>query len=475
LKKKRSGLPENGARRRVGTLAFFLLSASFFCPALSAPAQRSDSGLRIFTGTYKEQASGKILRIEIEDGKLTCRYADGAALVALHLLRAGPTDEFDIQEAAPARQTIAFQRDRMSKVNGLTFLGAAYVREAEPAPANASVTITSPAPFPGPPPVRLRPEFIGKTGDFGEKMGKDVLIILERDGKLYLHDSSGNQDVLNELAFTKRTDATSYTFATAENEGGWVMGFEQRGNAPVWEIATQFGPYERLTYSVPTGSGSINLVKPVHGLKEIRAAALTATPPEERGQFRKNDLVELATLDPAIRLDIRYATPNNFLGAAVYAQARAFLQRPAAEAMLRALSRLKPYGYGLLIYDGYRPWYVTKIFWDATPESGKIFVADPAQGSRHNRGCAVDLSLYDLKTNEPVEMTSLYDEMSPRAFPDYPGGTSLQRWRRDLLRWAMEAEGFTVYESEWWHFDYKDWHEYAIGNVPFEKLGVGQK
>src|SRR5258706_14031676 len=120
----------------------------------------------------------------------------------------------------------------------------------------------------------------------------------------------------------------------------------------------------------------------------MRASALAATPPEEKGPFRKNDLVEVARLDAGIRLDIRYATSNDFLGTPVYTQARAFLQRPAAEALVRALLHLKRFGYGLLIHDAYRPWYVTKIFWDATPNEGQIFVADPAQGSRHNRGCA---------------------------------------------------------------------------------------
>jgi len=214
------------------------------------------------------------------------------------------------------------------------------------------------------------------------------------------------------------------------------------------------------------------LITPVRPVSELRAEALVATPPKETGHFRKPELVELAPLDPAIHLDIRYATANDFLGAPVYSQARAFLERPAAEALLRVLQKLKPLGYGLLIHDAYRPWYVTKIFWDATPPEGKIFVADPAQGSRHNRGCAVDLTLYDLASGKPVEMAGTYDEMSPRSFPDYPGGTSLQRWHRDLLRRAMESQGFTVYEAEWWHFDYKDWKEYPILNVPFEKLGL---
>jgi zinc D-Ala-D-Ala dipeptidase len=216
------------------------------------------------------------------------------------------------------------------------------------------------------------------------------------------------------------------------------------------------------------------LIAPVHPVAELRAEALAASPPHEDGTFRKPELVELTSLDPAVHLDIRYATTNDFLGTPVYTQARAFMQRPAAEALVRALHKLQPLGYGLLIHDAYRPWYVTKIFWDATPPEGKIFVADPKEGSRHNRGCAVDLTLYDLASGKPIEMPGTYDEMSPRSFPDYPGGTSLQRWHRDLLRRAMESEGFTVYEHEWWHFDYKDWHEYPILNIKFEDLHSGQ-
>ena len=211
---------------------------------------------------------------------------------------------------------------------------------------------------------------------------------------------------------------------------------------------------------------------PLRRLDEIRKEALAVGPPHEEKTFRKAELVELSRMDPAIHLEIRYATTNNFLGTPVYTQARAFLQRPAAVALVRALNALKPLGYGLLIHDGYRPWYVTKMFWEATPAEGRIFVADPAQGSRHNRGCAVDLTLYDLKTGAPIEMPGTYDEMSPRSFPNYPGGTSLQRWHRDLLRHGMESEGFTVYEAEWWHFDYKDWAEYPILNIPFEKLNL---
>jgi D-alanyl-D-alanine dipeptidase len=212
-------------------------------------------------------------------------------------------------------------------------------------------------------------------------------------------------------------------------------------------------------------------ITPLHPLQELRAEALKAQPPREQGSFREPDLVELVKLDSAIKLDVRYATTNNFLGTPVYTQARAFLQRPAAEALLRAHRELKASGYGLIIHAGYRPWYVTKIFWEATPDDKKIFVANPAEGSKHNRGCAVDLSLYDLKTGKEVKMPSGYDEMTDRAYADYAGGTADERARRALLRQAMEMQGFKVNPTEWWHFDYKDWKEYAILNVKFEDLG----
>jgi D-alanyl-D-alanine dipeptidase len=211
-------------------------------------------------------------------------------------------------------------------------------------------------------------------------------------------------------------------------------------------------------------------ITPVRPIGELRAAAIAAQPPREQGGFHRSELVDIAKLDDRIMLDIRYATTENFLGTAVYTSARAFLQRPAADALLRAHRDLMKQGYGLLVFDGYRPWYVTKIFWDATPRDKHEFVANPAKGSRHNRGCAADLTLYDLKTGREVEMPGVYDEMSKRSYPNYEGGTSEQRNRRDLLRSAMEKQGYQVNQAEWWHFDYRDWRQYAIQNVPFEEI-----
>jgi len=225
--------------------------------------------------------------------------------------------------------------------------------------------------------------------------------------------------------------------------------------------------------SLGAEDGGTFRITPIRAPEELLIEALAASPPEEDGDFRPADLAELVALDSTILLDIRYATTNNFMGEIFYSEPRAFLQRPAAEALVRAHHWLGEQGYGLLIHDGYRPWYVTKMFWDATPEELRVFVANPANGSRHNRGCAVDLTLYDLETGAPVTMTGGYDEMSPRSYPDYPGGTDRQRWHRELLREAMEAQGFSVYEAEWWHFDYNDWPSYRIGNERFEQLGMG--
>lgn len=308
-----------------------------------------------------------------------------------------------------------------------------------------------------PPPVPA--EWRGVIGVY--RMGADTVSVLERDGRLLLRTRDGELPLEGEAAGSLRVGGEGTL-------SGRPVAFERdaRGRATL-AVA---GRDTLRPIAVGTEGGTSFRIEPVRPVEELRREALAASPPRETGDFRAPDLVEPAALDPTIRLDVRYATTNNFMGARFYEEPRAFLQRPAAEALLRAARRLRARGFGLVIHDAYRPWHVTRMFWDATPESQKVFVADPAGGSRHNRGSAVDLSLYSLRTGEPVEMPSGYDEFSPRAFPDYPGGTSLQRWHREVLREAMEAEGFTVYEAEWWHFDHRDWRAYPILDLPFDRI-----
>ncbi len=300
----------------------------------------------------------------------------------------------------------------------------------------------------------------GLIGEYG--WDHDVLYILEKHGQLH---------ALIEWFFDyplKEVGNDRFLFPEDGLYGGESLTFT-RDEHRAGTAADVTGVVFKRRWLDGEG-GKTFQIKPRRPMAEVHAIADQAKPPSERGTFREPDLVELIKLDPTIKLDIRYATTNNFVGVPFYTSARAFLERPAAEALLHAHQKLKKLGYGLLIHDGYRPWQVTKLFWEATPDSGRGFVADPTKGSKHNRGAAVDLTLYDLASGRPVKMVGGYDEFSPRSFPDYQGGTALERWHRELLRSAMEAEGFTVNESEWWHFDHRDWREYPIINVRFEDL-----
>ena len=326
--------------------------------------------------------------------------------------------------------------------------------------AAPAVNSLLPGPKPSDAPVEWK-RFVGIYEYSNNGKYKKSVVILERNQRPYMHYSSGPDE---EIHFDLKLRVMSVPDPA---KGSWTYEIIEEPGTAASFVYLMEGYVRTDAGADPAHFFHITPSKPIDPL---RAVALAAKPPDEAGPFRKPDLVEVATLDPAIHLDIRYAQSNNFLSTPVYTQARAFMQRPAAEALLRVLHKLQPLGYGLLIQDAYRPWYVTKIFWDATPSKDHIFVADPRKGSRHNRGCAADLTLYDLATGKPVEMPGLYDEMSPRSFPNFSGGTSLQRWHRDLLRRAMESEGFTVNEDEWWHFDYQDWKFYPILNVPFEDL-----
>jgi D-alanyl-D-alanine dipeptidase len=314
---------------------------------------------------------------------------------------------------------------------------------------------------PKPAPAR----WLGLIGEYGPD--DDTVIILEQDGRLCASFKRAEPEPLDEVS------KNLFTFPVPGPHATQHLTFERNAHERATQVAVDAIILKRRQIEPETGNQL--RIKPLRPVAELMKEALAAQPPKETGEFRAADLVELAKLDPTIRLEVRYATTNNFLGTVFYSEARAFMQRPAAEAVVRANRKLKQFGYGLLIHDAYRPWYVTKVFWDATPDDKKIFVANPANGSRHNRGCAVDLTLYDLKTKKPVEMVSTYDETTARAYPDYPGGTSLQRWHRKLLRDAMEAEGFTVYEAEWWHFDYQDWKQYRIGNVAFDRIQANSR
>ena len=322
----------------------------------------------------------------------------------------------------------------------------APVAAAGPAPAHPAAAVAERPP--APPPADIAP----LVGEYGA--GEALVVVYEKEGALYA-DGGG-------------LDRARLTRAGAGwTAGGRTLKFEPgQGGRPA--SLTGLGAARPRTDRGAEVEATIRAAVRADP-ERLRTRALAATPPAESGK-RPSDLVDLTTVDPRVRLDIRYAGTNNFMGVKLYERPGAYMQRPAAEALGRAQKALAAKGYGLMIHDAYRPWFVTWMFWEATPAAFHNFVANPANGSRHNRGCAVDLTLYDLKTGKVIEMPGRYDEFSARSKRDYVGGTSRQRWHRDVLRREMERQGFEVHPDEWWHFDYKDWREYPIGNRTFTDL-----
>ena len=315
-------------------------------------------------------------------------------------------------------------------------------------------------PDPRPPPAPR--EFLSLIGEYG--WDHNVLFVFERDGALTVliewlerYPLGADPTDPDRFHFPDRGLYPGESLVFLRDAEGLVTGADLSGIV----FPRRPGPAE----------GTFR-IEPLLPVSELRRLADEGSPPVEQGEFSVSDLVRLTDLDSTIRLDVRYAGENNFMGTAFYQVADAFLQRPAAEALARAHVALGEYGYGVIVHDGYRPWRVTKMFFDATPEHQRIFVADPSSGSRHNRGAAVDIGLYDRETGAVEVFVSGYDEFSERAFPRYVGGTSEQRWLRELLRQLMEAEEFDVYEHEWWHFDYGDWERYGIQNVPLHRIGA---
>lgn len=181
-----------------------------------------------------------------------------------------------------------------------------------------------------------------------------------------------------------------------------------------------------------------------------------------------NELIEIKKAIPNIKLDIRYATKNNFMKQVMYKQARAFARKPVVESLKKIQRELNKKGYGLKIFDGYRPYAITVEFYKKA--SDKNFVANPAKGSKHNRGCAVDLTLIDLKTGKEVAMTTPYDSFSAAAAANYEPVSAEVKKNRDLLIATMKKYQLNVLDNEWWHYDFSGWQQYDLMDIPFEKL-----
>jgi D-alanyl-D-alanine dipeptidase len=194
-------------------------------------------------------------------------------------------------------------------------------------------------------------------------------------------------------------------------------------------------------------------------LQEYKAS-LSSNPDKE--------LVDLTKFIPGITLDIRYATANNFTGKKIYNLARAYARRPVAEALHAAQQEFATKGVAIKIHDAYRPYKETVKFYETYHDT--TYVASPYRGSRHNRGCAIDMTLIDLKTGKELKMPTEYDSFRKEAWPTTPVADPVARKNRDLIISVMENHGFKVNASEWWHFDFVGYNKYEVLDIDFEEL-----
>ena len=308
------------------------------------------------------------------------------------------------------------------------------------------------APVPPPPDPALAP----LLGTYGNGL-RTVVAYEDDDGRLAFWADGA--------AEATETGPRAYAFRGAPPWVGASARFFPPGGAPLVLDAANRSFVRR---AVGPGEGDVFRITPRRAMADILRDAATAAPPP--GVERRGTLVDVTRAVANVVLDVRYATAANFMGVPLYDRARAYLVPDAAEALARAQSRLARYGLGLVVYDAYRPWSVTWAFWEATPSAERSFVANPAAGSKHNRGAAVDVGLVALQTGETVEMPSDYDEFTARAASGYVGGTRRSRHYRAILRHAMLAEGFSPNPTEWWHYDLASWRRYPLLNVSFATL-----
>lgn len=182
----------------------------------------------------------------------------------------------------------------------------------------------------------------------------------------------------------------------------------------------------------------------------------------------ENTLLNLEGFIPNLRKDVKYATTDNVTKEVLYTTPGVFLRKPAAEALKKTAEELALNGIGLVVYDAYRPYSITKKIWEFV--LNEDFAASPKTGSRHNRGCAIDIGLYDITNGELLDMPTIFDDFTEKASHKYMKISPQQRINRALLRTVMEKHGFRALESEWWHYDYSSWKSFDLMDISFEDL-----
>ena len=193
-------------------------------------------------------------------------------------------------------------------------------------------------------------------------------------------------------------------------------------------------------------------------------------PPPEDSTKADSQLLDLTMVDPLLNLEIRYASPNNIYGTQFYNESRVLLQQPIAEAIFRIQRQLRPMGYGLKIYDAYRPWRITDSLWGNVPQEFRFFLEDPTGPVCQNRGARISVSVYKLNSGEELPMPTGYDELSISSHADFPLLPGELRHNRSFLRRIMESEGFRASSHYWWAFSHESCDAYPIMDILYEDV-----
>lgn len=322
------------------------------------------------------------------------------------------------------------------------------------------VTSTMAAPFVLPPQPAPCPErWLGLIGKYAEPEGKRSFLALEKDGSLQLLDT----------AYHVLREAGRDSFVL---DDGAVVVFARDSLGQAIQCRAGDSAFMRISFIDPRSDIARPVARPFWD--SLWTVARRAAPPVGKRRTARSDLVDLRSLAPDIRSDLAYVGTRNSWGFPLYDRDVVLLQRPAAQALGRVQQRVKKLGYGLLISDAYRPWHVTNFLYLAAPPEQRPYYANPKAGSHHNRGTTVDITLVELATGREVDMGYGPDELSERAATDYPGGTSLSRWHRLLLRQTMAAEGFRGLRKEWWHFRHIGPRPHRLINIGLDELGRGR-
>lgn len=235
-------------------------------------------------------------------------------------------------------------------------------------------------------------------------------------------------------------------------------------------ITCKIGGNRYSRYFFGSDRGNPFQLPQIDNWQKLKQDAEAAVMPATLSEGEQAQLIDVTKVAPGIKLDLRYADVNNCFGAAIVDVNKAYLDKEATEALGKVQQRLADYGYGIVIWEAYRPWSVSKLAYDAFPDDKKQMLPKPEEGFSHNTGRSVDVSLYYLENGEYADMISGFDEPSVRQYTNFVGGTELQRYQRDLLHQLMNLEGFSGSDMEWWHFDYKPEILYRHLNIPLNEL-----